>query len=61
MFIVLYFSISVGCMEDGTSLGDVELPPWAKNDSQEFIRIQREVSDLEHTEAVRHRDLSYKT
>lgn len=35
---------SVGCMEDGTDLGDVQLPPWAKGDPQEFIRIQREVS-----------------
>ncbi len=32
-------------MEDGTTLGDVELPPWAKGDPQEFIRIHREVSD----------------
>lgn len=37
--------IFVGCMADGTTLGDVELPPWAKGDPQEFIRIQREVSE----------------
>lgn len=36
---------SVGCMEDGTDLGDVQLPPWARGDPQEFIRIQREVSE----------------
>lgn len=47
-------NVSVGCMEDGTSLGDVELPPWAKDDPQEFIRIQREVSDPDLTEAVRY-------
>lgn len=41
-------------MEDGTALGDVELPPWAKDDPQEFIRIQREVSDPDLTEAVRY-------
>lgn len=35
---------SAGCMEDGTDLGDVQLPPWARGDPQEFIRIQREVS-----------------
>lgn len=40
-----YIHISIGCMEDGTTLGDVELPPWAKGDPQEFIRIHREVSD----------------
>lgn len=36
---------SAGCMEDGTDLGDVQLPPWARGDPQEFIRIQREVSE----------------
>lgn len=40
-----YIHISIGCMEDGTTLGDVELPPWAKGDPQEFIRIHREVSE----------------
>lgn len=42
---VLCIHISTGCMEDGTALGDVELPSWAKGDPQEFIRIHREVSD----------------
>lgn len=36
-------------MEDGTDLGDVQLPPWAKGDPQEFIRIQREVSEPHQT------------
>ncbi len=45
MLNVFYIPVSVGCMEDGTTLGDVELPPWAKGDPQEFIRIHREVSD----------------
>lgn len=35
-------------MEDGTPLGDVELPPWAKGDPQELIRIHREVSEPPH-------------
>lgn len=37
--------VSLGHMEDGTALGDVALPPWAKGDPQEFIRIHREVSE----------------
>ncbi len=45
MLNVFYIPVSIGCMEDGTTLGDVELPPWAKDDPQEFIRIHREVSD----------------
>jgi len=35
---------NIGCMQDGTSLDDVVLPPWAKGDPQEFIRVHREVS-----------------
>lgn len=45
MLNVLYFHVYIGRMEDGTTLGDVELPPWAKGDPQEFIRVHREVSD----------------
>lgn len=41
----IYFHVYIGRMEDGTTLGDVELPPWAKGDPQEFIRVHREVSD----------------
>lgn len=44
---MMYIHVSLGCMEDGTTIGDVELPPWAKGDPQEFIRVHREVSDLE--------------
>lgn len=43
--VLSYIDTSVGCMDDGTALGDVQLPPWAKGDPQEFIRIHREVSD----------------
>lgn len=42
---VMHIHIFIGCMEDGTPLGDVELPPWAKGDPHEFIRIHREVSE----------------
>lgn len=42
---VMCIHVSLGCLEDGTALGDVVLPPWAKGDPQEFIRIHREVSD----------------
>lgn len=43
--VLSYIDTSVGCMGDGTALGDVQLPPWAKGDPQEFIRIHREVSE----------------
>lgn len=32
-----------GCKQNGTKLGDVILPPWAKGDPREFIRVHREV------------------
>ncbi|KAM9364693.1 WD repeat- and FYVE domain-containing protein 4 isoform 2-T2 [Pholidichthys leucotaenia] len=46
--------IQLGCMEDGTSLGDVELPPWAKGDPQEFIRIHREALESDYVSSRIH-------
>ncbi|KAM3606165.1 uncharacterized protein V6R79_011883 [Siganus canaliculatus] len=46
--------IQLGCMEDGTTLGDVELPPWAKGDPQEFIRIHREALESDYVSAHLH-------
>lgn len=51
---IMLYGVSTGCMEDGTTLGDVELPPWAKGDPQEFIRVHREVSDTNITVTVRY-------
>ncbi|KAK2824252.1 hypothetical protein Q5P01_021427 [Channa striata] len=47
-------SIQLGCMEDGTPLGDVELPPWAKGDPQEFIRIHREALESDYVSSHLH-------
>ena len=33
----------LGQQEDGTAVGDVELPPWASS-PEEFVRINRMVS-----------------
>lgn len=38
------FSPYSGCMQDGTALGDVELPPWADEDPWKFISLHRQVS-----------------
>lgn len=32
-----------GTKQNGEVLGDVVLPPWAKNDPREFIRLHRKV------------------
>lgn len=37
------FNVPTGCKQNGTKLGDVILPPWAKGDPREFIRVHREV------------------
>ncbi|XP_056292336.1 WD repeat- and FYVE domain-containing protein 4 isoform X5 [Pseudoliparis swirei] len=46
--------IQLGFMEDGTALGDVELPLWAKGDPQEFIRIHREALESDYVSAHLH-------
>ncbi|XP_029305197.1 LOW QUALITY PROTEIN: WD repeat- and FYVE domain-containing protein 4 [Cottoperca gobio] len=46
--------MQLGCMEDGTALGDVTLPPWAKGDPQEFIRIHREALESDYVSAHLH-------
>lgn len=33
-----------GVKQSGVTLHDVMLPPWAKGDPREFIRVHREVS-----------------
>ena len=35
-------------MQDGSALGDVELPPWAKGSPDEFVRLQREALESDH-------------
>ncbi|KAG7513031.1 WD repeat-and FYVE domain-containing protein 4 [Solea senegalensis] len=47
-------NIQLGCMEDGTALGDVELPLWAKGDPQEFIRIHREALESDYVSSHLH-------
>lgn len=32
-----------GAKQNGTKLGDCILPPWAKGDPREFIRVHRDV------------------
>ena len=35
-------------MQDGSALGDVELPPWAQGSPDEFVRLQREALESDH-------------
>ncbi|KAL0964146.1 hypothetical protein UPYG_G00319740 [Umbra pygmaea] len=53
-FLVNANNFKLGCMEDGTTLGDVLLPPWAKGDAQEFIRVHREALESEYVSSHLH-------
>ncbi|XP_063047427.1 WD repeat- and FYVE domain-containing protein 4 isoform X2 [Engraulis encrasicolus] len=47
-------NLHFGCMQDGTSLDDVVLPPWAKGDPQEFIRMHREALESDYVSSHLH-------
>ncbi|XP_061545443.1 WD repeat- and FYVE domain-containing protein 4 isoform X3 [Phycodurus eques] len=53
-FLINSNHMQLGCMADGTALGDVELPAWAKDDPQEFIRIQREALESDYVSSHLH-------
>ncbi|XP_075466375.1 WD repeat- and FYVE domain-containing protein 4-like isoform X2 [Ascaphus truei] len=44
----------LGCMQDGTVLGDVVLPPWAGGDPHTFIRLHREALESEYVSSRLH-------
>lgn len=44
VFCFVFFCLGLsGAKQNGTKLADVILPPWAKGDPREFIRVHREV------------------
>ncbi|KAI4877629.1 hypothetical protein NFI96_022988 [Prochilodus magdalenae] len=53
-FLINSNNFEFGCMQDGTSLGDVVLPPWAKGDPHEFIRMHREALESDYVSANLH-------
>lgn len=44
-----------GCMQDGTVLGDVQLPPWADGDPHKFILLHRQALESDYVSAHLHR------
>ena len=44
----------LGATQQGTSVGDVALPPWANNSPHEFIRVMREALESETVSARMH-------
>ncbi|XP_053559369.1 WD repeat and FYVE domain-containing protein 3 isoform X2 [Bombina bombina] len=47
-------NFDLGCKQNGTKLGDVLLPPWAKGDPREFIRVHREALECDYVSAHLH-------
>ncbi|XP_029465484.1 WD repeat- and FYVE domain-containing protein 4 [Rhinatrema bivittatum] len=46
--------VELGCMQDGTVLGDVVLPPWAAGDPHTFIRLHRQALESDYVSANLH-------
>uniref|UniRef100_A0A8C3KM47 WDFY family member 4 n=1 Tax=Calidris pygmaea TaxID=425635 RepID=A0A8C3KM47_9CHAR len=44
----------LGCMQDGTVLGDVQLPPWAEGDPHKFILLHRQALESDYVSAHLH-------
>ncbi|XP_078055406.1 WD repeat- and FYVE domain-containing protein 4 [Mustelus asterias] len=53
-FLLNHNRLEFGSMQDGTTLGDVILPPWAKGDAQEFIRLHRMALESDYVSANLH-------
>ncbi|XP_058527545.1 WD repeat- and FYVE domain-containing protein 4 isoform X2 [Ochotona princeps] len=47
-------AVEFGCMQDGTALGDVHLPPWADGDPRKFISMHRQALESDFVSANLH-------
>uniref|UniRef100_A0A8C4ZMQ7 WD repeat and FYVE domain containing 3 n=1 Tax=Gadus morhua TaxID=8049 RepID=A0A8C4ZMQ7_GADMO len=47
-------NFDLGAKQNGTKLGDVILPPWAKGDPREFIRVHRQALECDYVSAHLH-------
>uniref|UniRef100_H3DD36 WD repeat and FYVE domain containing 3 n=1 Tax=Tetraodon nigroviridis TaxID=99883 RepID=H3DD36_TETNG len=47
-------NFDLGAKQNGTKLADVILPPWAKGDPREFIRVHREALECDYVSAHLH-------
>jgi hypothetical protein len=43
----------LGCTQDGRTVGDVELPPWARS-PEEFVRVNAQAMESEYVSAHIH-------
>ncbi|KAM5241310.1 WD repeat- and FYVE domain-containing protein 4 isoform 3-T5 [Hipposideros larvatus] len=47
-------AVEFGYMQDGTALGDVQLPPWADEDPRKFISLHRQALESDFVSANLH-------
>ncbi|XP_075384037.1 WD repeat- and FYVE domain-containing protein 4 [Tenrec ecaudatus] len=47
-------AVELGCMQDGTVLGDVQLPPWADGDPHKFISLHRQALESDFVSSNLH-------
>jgi len=48
LILIFKIKIHLGCKQNGVQLNDVVLPPWAKDDPHEFIRVHRAALESEY-------------
>ncbi|XP_004607454.2 WD repeat- and FYVE domain-containing protein 4 [Sorex araneus] len=53
-FLTNFNGVEFGCMQDGTALGDVQLPPWADGDPGKFISLHRQALESDFVSANLH-------
>uniref|UniRef100_A0A8C5NWV7 WD repeat and FYVE domain containing 4 n=1 Tax=Jaculus jaculus TaxID=51337 RepID=A0A8C5NWV7_JACJA len=53
-FLTNHNAVEFGCMQDGTALGDVQLPPWADGDPRKFISLHRQALESDFVSANLH-------
>lgn len=47
--------VDPGSKQNGDTLGDIILPPWAKQDAREFIRVHRQALECDYVSAHLHK------
>jgi factor associated with neutral sphingomyelinase activation len=53
-FLCNHQDINFGRRADGTAVGDVALPPWAKGNASEFVRLNREALECDYVSSRIH-------
>nr|XP_054773448.1 WD repeat and FYVE domain-containing protein 3-like [Lytechinus pictus] len=53
-FLTNHNHFDLGVKQSGVELGDIVLPPWAKGDPKEFIRLHREALECDYVSAHLH-------